>query len=150
MSSRGLITMKYCSHCGAEIMEEAVICPKCGCAVAGGVLDQKKAEVKKEEHKHVKSAESLKDHPWEIVSLSAFGFLFLSIFIGSLVGYYANMFAMLWIFAICQLIAAVVYLLGAIFVKDTKFRMIKIIAGASAVVLMFVVFICLVVIASRF
>lgn len=25
--------MKYCSKCGAEIMEEAVICPKCGCAV---------------------------------------------------------------------------------------------------------------------
>ena len=25
--------MKYCSHCGAEISEEAVICVKCGCAV---------------------------------------------------------------------------------------------------------------------
>ena len=25
--------MKYCSNCGAEIHEEAVICPKCGCAV---------------------------------------------------------------------------------------------------------------------
>ncbi len=26
--------MKYCSKCGKEIMEEAVICPACGCAVA--------------------------------------------------------------------------------------------------------------------
>lgn len=26
--------MKYCSHCGQEIMDEAVICPHCGCAVA--------------------------------------------------------------------------------------------------------------------
>ena len=26
--------MKYCSKCGAEIHDEAVICPKCGCAVA--------------------------------------------------------------------------------------------------------------------
>lgn len=24
--------MKYCSKCGAEIMDEAVICPKCGCS----------------------------------------------------------------------------------------------------------------------
>lgn len=23
--------MRYCTHCGAEISEEAVICPKCGC-----------------------------------------------------------------------------------------------------------------------
>lgn len=26
---------KYCSHCGKEIQEEAVICPHCGCAVEG-------------------------------------------------------------------------------------------------------------------
>ncbi len=24
--------MKYCSKCGKEIMEEAVVCPACGCA----------------------------------------------------------------------------------------------------------------------
>ena len=24
--------MKYCSHCGKEIMDEAVVCPYCGCA----------------------------------------------------------------------------------------------------------------------
>lgn len=23
--------MKYCTHCGAEIMDEAVVCVKCGC-----------------------------------------------------------------------------------------------------------------------
>lgn len=26
--------MKYCSHCGKEIMDAAVVCPSCGCAVA--------------------------------------------------------------------------------------------------------------------
>ncbi|MDE5565596.1 MAG: zinc-ribbon domain-containing protein [Anaeroplasmataceae bacterium] len=26
--------MKYCSHCGAEINDEAVVCVKCGCSVA--------------------------------------------------------------------------------------------------------------------
>lgn len=25
--------MKFCSHCGNEIMDEAVVCVKCGCAV---------------------------------------------------------------------------------------------------------------------
>lgn len=27
--------MKYCTHCGKEIMDEAVICVNCGCPVAG-------------------------------------------------------------------------------------------------------------------
>ncbi len=26
--------MKYCVHCGNELLEEAVICPKCGCQTA--------------------------------------------------------------------------------------------------------------------
>ena len=26
--------MKFCQHCGAQLMDEAVICPRCGCAVA--------------------------------------------------------------------------------------------------------------------
>ena len=25
--------MKYCTKCGSEIADEAVVCPKCGCAV---------------------------------------------------------------------------------------------------------------------
>ena len=24
--------MKYCSHCGNELVDEAIICPKCGCS----------------------------------------------------------------------------------------------------------------------
>lgn len=28
--------MKFCQHCGKEIMEEAVICPGCGCSVQSG------------------------------------------------------------------------------------------------------------------
>ena len=28
--------MKYCSHCGAPIDDEAVVCPKCGCATSKG------------------------------------------------------------------------------------------------------------------
>ena len=28
--------MKYCTHCGKELVDEAVVCPGCGCGVAGG------------------------------------------------------------------------------------------------------------------
>lgn len=31
--------MKYCSYCGKEIMEDAVICPHCGCQVGVSVDD---------------------------------------------------------------------------------------------------------------
>ena len=27
--------MKYCAKCGNELLDEAVVCPKCGCAVEG-------------------------------------------------------------------------------------------------------------------
>lgn len=30
--------MKYCSNCGAELVDTAVICPKCGCAVNSGYV----------------------------------------------------------------------------------------------------------------
>lgn len=26
--------MKYCSHCGQQLNDNAIICPKCGCAVS--------------------------------------------------------------------------------------------------------------------
>lgn len=25
--------MKFCSHCGNEVLDEAIVCPKCGCRV---------------------------------------------------------------------------------------------------------------------
>ena len=30
-----MIEMKYCTHCGKELLDEAVICVGCGCPVAG-------------------------------------------------------------------------------------------------------------------
>ena len=30
---KGMIIMKYCTKCGAEMLDEAVICVKCGCPV---------------------------------------------------------------------------------------------------------------------
>ncbi len=33
--------MKFCSHCGKELMDAAVVCPHCGCSVS----EQKKDRV---------------------------------------------------------------------------------------------------------
>lgn len=32
--------MKYCSKCGNELMEEAVVCLKCGCAIEGSKMTE--------------------------------------------------------------------------------------------------------------
>ena len=36
--------MKYCTHCGAELFDEAIVCTKCGCAteVGGSNTSQEK------------------------------------------------------------------------------------------------------------
>ena len=33
--------MKFCQKCGKEIMDEAVICPSCGCAIKNDVAQTK-------------------------------------------------------------------------------------------------------------
>lgn len=38
--------MKYCTKCGAEILDEASFCPKCGCAT--GYQPEKNEEIAKE------------------------------------------------------------------------------------------------------
>lgn len=44
--------MKYCSHCGAEHCDEAVVCTKCGCPLvapaAGQVVQPKKVRTREE------------------------------------------------------------------------------------------------------
>lgn len=47
------ILMKYCTHCGAEHCDEAVICTKCGCKldnveVVSGIVEQKHARIKED------------------------------------------------------------------------------------------------------
>lgn len=32
--------MKFCQHCGNEVLDDAVICPKCGCSVNNGNQNQ--------------------------------------------------------------------------------------------------------------
>ena len=40
--------MKYCTKCGKELVDEAVVCPNCGCLVQGSTGFSKKIEVKKD------------------------------------------------------------------------------------------------------
>ena len=40
--------MKFCQKCGKEIMDEAVICPNCGCAVKKEAEAPKVVEVPKQ------------------------------------------------------------------------------------------------------
>ena len=37
--------MKYCTHCGKELFDEAVICPGCGCAVGTEPVQTKRADL---------------------------------------------------------------------------------------------------------
>lgn len=33
--------MKYCSKCGNQVLDDAIICPKCGCMVDGKLKSEK-------------------------------------------------------------------------------------------------------------
>lgn len=39
--------MKFCSHCGNEVMDMAVICPKCGCVLSDIEIETKTTNSKK-------------------------------------------------------------------------------------------------------
>ena len=34
--------MKFCSHCGHELLDDAFVCPNCGCKVNSNCEPQKK------------------------------------------------------------------------------------------------------------
>ena len=41
-----VIYVKYCSHCGAQIMDEAVVCVHCGCSVANSISNPPAVQAK--------------------------------------------------------------------------------------------------------
>ena len=45
--------MKYCSSCGAQIHENAVVCVSCGCAVSGGAAPARKLKTNKGLFKYI-------------------------------------------------------------------------------------------------
>ena len=49
--------MKYCSKCGNELFDEAVICPKCGCAT--GDINQKNIKAKNTNQSQINKSQAL-------------------------------------------------------------------------------------------
>ena len=47
--------MKYCTHCGKELFDEAVICPGCGCAVSTEPAQAKQADLVRKLSEKVKT-----------------------------------------------------------------------------------------------
>ena len=43
--------MKYCEKCGNQLMDEAVMCPKCGCAAGKSQSEHQKDEQSKSQIK---------------------------------------------------------------------------------------------------
>lgn len=58
--------MKYCTHCGAELLDEAVICPKCGCAIG----------------KYTSAEEADQSSHWNILCVIGFAFSFFAALVG--------------------------------------------------------------------
>lgn len=63
--------MKYCSHCGRELLDEAIVCPGCGCAVE-----------KKEEPKQPETQPTSNNSSYSGLSIGGFVCAFLMPLIG--------------------------------------------------------------------
>ena len=88
--------MKYCSHCGAELLDEAIVCPKCGCPVVGSALD------KKEEPK--KSA-GTKTELMEYLSIGCASLLALVVFLANIFSIWVNFLSALVMYCIALVFA---------------------------------------------
>ncbi len=82
--------MKYCEKCGKEIMEEAVVCPGCGCAV---VKEIKKAEVSYENC--IKGAVTTNIVSAVVIALGIICWLLINMWIGAILCLVAEIIALI-------------------------------------------------------
>lgn len=68
--------MKYCVHCGKECLDDALICPACGCSVQYGNKEQNAGE-----RPNVPPVGFIEDK-YSAMSILGFVFAFISSFIG--------------------------------------------------------------------
>lgn len=71
--------MKYCSHCGKEVLDEAVFCPHCGCSVQGTPDDTLNKQQQQQQPNYAPQPQQESYIPLTVV-----GFVFA--FVSSLVG----------------------------------------------------------------
>lgn len=71
--------MKFCEKCGNEIMEEAVVCPNCGCAVG---REAKKQEVSYDDC--VKKAATTNIISVVVIAVAVICWLFVNMWVGAI------------------------------------------------------------------
>lgn len=84
--------MKYCVKCGAELCDEAVVCPKCGCMVDGRLVEKDfpgKIEEKKIEP--VVAAEK-RSHTWLSLVLGILAVVFTLVRLINNIGFWQERF----------------------------------------------------------
>ena len=86
--------MKYCSHCGASLLDEAVVCPKCGCGVdyaapksagQGGGQSYQYAQPQQNQ-----SGIPYAEDKYSVMSIVGFVLVFFSVIAGIIVSILAN------------------------------------------------------------
>lgn len=88
--------MKYCVKCGAELCDEAVVCPKCGCMVDGSLVEKDfpgKIEEKKAEP--VVAAEK-RSHTWLSLVLGILAVVFTLVRLINNIGFWQEAYWRFW------------------------------------------------------
>lgn len=137
--------MKYCVKCGAELCDEAVVCPKCGCIVDGRLVEKdfpRKIAEKKAEP--VVAADNQHTHTWVSMVLGILALVYslssliFRVSLGELFNYLVclsdSIIPIAIIVSICQLKA-----------PKKAMPIIGLIFGAVAYIMRIIVFICLMV-----
>lgn len=73
--------MKYCTHCGKEVLDDAIICPACGCSVQYGEAPKRQQQ---QQARPQPTQSSLPNYNDSCSALSIVGFVLC--FVWSLVG----------------------------------------------------------------
>ena len=88
--------MKFCSKCGKELLDEAVVCPNCGCST--GETKSKTKQVTDEDYlQAVSYAKTMNICAICLIILGAVWYLFLAPFIGGTLLPAAIIIALIWI-----------------------------------------------------
>lgn len=135
--------MKYCVKCGAELRDEAVICPKCGCMVDGRLVEKDFSEkIAEEKAEPLVTADNQHTHTWVSLVLGILALVYslssliFRVSLGELFNYLVclsdSIIPIAIIVSICQLKA-----------PKKAMPLIGLIFGGVAYIMRIIVFLCL-------